>query len=280
MLLHEWTLVLFTVLVQAAVGIVLAGECLLRKTDNANERRGIRRQSCAAFIFFAVAGLVSLGHTGSPFNSFYTLFNIGSSWLSREIAMLSLTGLAFLWLAYMRMKDDEQASEKTAALLVVIFGVLLIAIMSRVYRLSVAPAWNSWAGFLAFFGSAFLLGPLWQSMVSLKGDGARKFGSSLLLLAFAGLALAAASAPLAVPAASGGVNPATVLAPASCIASTLALRMALVVLGVGILALSVVRVLQGCEKCACSPALAFALVLVGELLGRSMFYLSYARLGM
>lgn len=279
-LLHEWTLVLFTVLVQAAVGTVLVGECLLRKADDAAERKRIRRQSLVAFAFFAVAGVISLGHTGYPFNSFYTVFNIGSSWLSREIAALSLTGMVFLWLAFMRMKEEEQAAEKTAALLVVVFGFLLIGVMSRVYRLSIAPAWDSWSGFLAFFGSAFLLGSLWQALATGRSDGGKKFGAPLVALAFVGLAFAAASAPLGVPTATGGVNPATVLVPASCIASTLALRMALSVLGVALLALSVIRAASGCGKCACVPVLAFGLVLLGELLGRSMFYLSYARVGM
>lgn len=278
-LLHEWTLVLFTVLVQAAVGTVFAGECLLRKTEDGAQRRCIRRQSLAAFVFFAVAGLISLGHTGSPLNSFYTLFNIGSSWLSREIAILGLTGIAFLWLAFMRMKEEAQGSEKIAALLVVVLGFILIGVMSRVYRLTVAPAWDSWSGLLAFFGTTFLLGSLWQGAAAGKRGCGTTFGAPLVSLAFVGLILAAASAPLGVPTVSGGVNPATVLLPAPCIAGVLALRMALTVLGVALLALSVIRAASG-GKCACVPVVAFALVCIGELLGRSMFYLSYARLGM
>ncbi|MDR1947292.1 MAG: dimethyl sulfoxide reductase anchor subunit [Desulfovibrio sp.] len=280
MLLHEWTLVFFTVLVQAAVGIVLGGEYLLRRADNCAERKSIRRQSCIAFALFAVAGVISLGHTGSPFNSFYTILNIGSSWLSREIAVLGLTGFAFLWLAFMRWKAEEQASERIAALLVIVFGCVLIAVMSRVYRLSVVPAWDSWAGFLTFFGSVFLLGSLWHGMMSAKGDEAKKFGSALVVPAFVGLVLASAGVPLAVPTTAGCVNPSTVFIPASCIASYLSLRMVLTVLGMSTFTLSVIRTVQGSGRWACVPTLAFALALAGELLGRSMFYASYARLGM
>lgn len=280
--LHEWALVLFTLLVQTAVGIVMAGECLIRQTEG-ETRTAIRRQSCVAFVFFAVAGIVSLGHTGSPLNSFYTLFNVGSSWLSREIAVLSLTGMAFLWLAYMRFRKPEQASEKTAAFLVIVAGLILIAVMSRVYRLSVAPAWDSFSGLAAFFGSTFLMGGLWMGMVLRKADvcSAKNNGAGALAsFAFVGLTLAAVSLPLGIPTTDAGVNPNTVLIPASCVASSLALRILLTGLGVAVFVMSLLRAAKsGCAS-ACGPVAAFLLVLAGELLGRSVFYLSYARLGM
>ncbi|MDR1856808.1 MAG: dimethyl sulfoxide reductase anchor subunit [Desulfovibrio sp.] len=279
-LLHEWSLVLFTALAQVAVGIVLVGECLLHAAQDAAVRTNIRRQSPIAFALFVVAVLISLGHTGSPLNSFNTIRNIGSSWLSREIGMLCLTGIVFLWLAFMRMKEQEQAQEKTAAGLVVVFGVLLVVTMSQVYRLPVAPVWDSCVSFLAFFGTMFITGALWQAVVVSKSEDGEKFGTLLLVMAFVGLILAAASAPLGVPVVSADMKPATVLGPASFVASKLALRMVLTGLGVGILALTLVRATQNCRKCAYAPLLAFILALTGELLGRSMFYFAYARIGM
>lgn len=282
LLLHEWTLVLFTLLVQAAIGIVMVGECLLRQTEG-EARIMIRRQSCIAFILFAVAGLVSLGHTGSPMNSVYTLSNIGSSWLSREITMLSLTGMAFLGLAFLRFKKQERALEKTAALLVAVLGLILIATMSRVYRLSVAPAWDSFSGLAAFFGSTLLIGGLWMGLALRKSHACSVKDSGVTALAaftLFGLLLAAVSVPLGVPVTDAGLNPNTVLIPASCVASSLALRILLTCIGVTVFILSLFRSAKNGCACVCGPVVALILVLAGELLGRSVFYLSYARLGM
>lgn len=275
MLLHEWTLVLFTLLAQTAIGMVLVGECTLCQTNDAAQRKPIRSQSAVAFVLFAAAGLISLGHLGSPLNSFYTITNIGSSWLSREIALLSLTGVAFLGLAFFRLKEEEAALEKILAILVVVLGLALVATMSRVYRLSVAPAWDSWYGCLVFFGSVFLMGSAWQAMVA--GDNP-KFGPTLIGFAFLGLLLAAAGSPLGVPTAgAGAINAATALLPSSCIASYLAWRIALSVAGAALLAL---RFSSGGGLAASITVPAFLLILAGELLGRAAFYISYARVGM
>ncbi len=289
LLLHEWPLVLFTLLVQAAVGIVLVGECLLRRAKDARLVTRIRRQSCVAFILFAVGGLLSLGHTGSPLNSFHTLSNIGSSWLSREIAMLGITGLAFLWLAFLRWKDQPQAAEKTAALLTVAAGLVLVAVMSRVYRLAVVPAWSSYAGLLAFFATVLLCGALWHGFMLSRSHpdfitlpGLPQEGSAarpLFAAAFLGFLLAAVSLPLSVPLQDAGLNLRTALIPLSCLTWSLALRALLTGFAVLLFGLALLR-----GECKCSPACATTVALIllaaGEFLGRALFYLSYARVGM
>lgn len=289
LLLHEWPLVLFTLLLQSAVGIVLVGECLLRRAEDERLVTCLRRQSCAAFILFAVGGLLSLLHTGSPLNSFHTLSNIGSSWLSREIAVLSFTGLVLLWLAFMRRKERPQTAEKTVARIAIVAGLILVAIMSRVYRLAVVPAWNSHAGLLAFFASVLLCGALWhgfmlnrlcQGGISFSGLPQERSAARLLFAAaFLGFLLAAASLPLSVSVQEAGLNMRTALIPFSCLAWSLTLRIALT--GTAVLLFCIALLREDCKRFPVGMAgMALLLLAVGEFFGRALFYLSYVRVGM
>ena len=285
LLLHEWPLVLFTLLAQMAVGIILVGELLLSRVKQEAARTPIRRQSLLALALFGVASLISLGHTGTPLHSMYTVLNVSSSWLSREILMVGLTGATMLWLCVLRLRPITHPAEKMAAILTIICGLLLIASMTQVYRIASVPAWNTWGGPLAFFATPLLLGTFWQGLRLSKHSQSTGTPASavmpLVCLAFTGMTLAAMSIPLSMPVQEVALAAKTVPAAAGTLAWWLALRIACVGVAVLLFVQRLIRIVAD-EVSACSDILiwiGFLLVLIGELLGRTAFYSAYARIG-
>lgn len=283
--LQEMPLVLFTLLAQMSLGVILVGECVIccRAGDAAGERA--RRQSPAALALFAAAALISLGHTGTSLHAPYAILHLGSSWLSREIALVALVGLALLWLAYMRLKKQPSPKERPASALVIVAGLLLVFAMSKVYAQKSIPGWNNPGLFPLFLSTVFMLGALWHALaLSLKNTalkaGAAGAARPLLLWALAGFVLMAASIPLALPDRSIALNTTTQLLPFECLAWSHALHALLSGLGLMLMAVAALRAMREQGFCAALTIPAFVLLLAGEILGRLVFYLSYSRLGM
>lgn len=282
---QEWPLVLFTLLVQLSVGIILVGQCILRCSLHEATGERVRRQSLVALALFAVAMLISLGHTGTPLHGPFTLLHVGSSWLSREIAMLGVTGLALLWLAWLRFKKPPSAKERPVAAVAVAAGLILIFAMSKVYTQKSIPGWNTPGVVPLFLSSAFMLGALWHGMVLSVAGAAFKDDHAcaarpIAFWALAGLVLMAAGLPLALPDNALPLNTATMLLPHECLAWAHAAHALLSGLGVLFMVVAALRAPGGATPCGALAIFAFALLFTGELLGRLVFYLSYSRLGM
>ena len=290
MLFYEWSLVSFTLLAQMAVGIILVGECLLARTADSAQRLSIRRQSLVSLALLALGALLSLGHTGNPVNAYNTVLNVFSSWLSREIFMVGFTGLALLYLAWLRIKPQEHPSERRVALVAVLCGFVLIAVMGQVYRLPVVPAWNNSSGTLLFFASALILGSFWFGFVfslwateQTQGPLSGSKGSivPVILFAVAGFALIAISLPLALSGQGAVVNEGTANIPASCLVWSLVLRIALLALALLLFLWLMLRsAMYGKSLMSLGMGFVFLLAFAAEFFGRTLFYLSYARIGL
>lgn len=161
----EWTLVAFTLLSQMAVGaflIVWLTHRIGRQQASDGEVRRLCNGALVGVGPVMVLGLlVSLFHLGSPLNAWRSISNVGSSWLSREI----LFALAFfvMWFicAYLQWRGvGTETLRDTWAGLTGLVGVLAIFSSAMVYLLPTRPAWNSLATAIFFFASTFLLGAL------------------------------------------------------------------------------------------------------------------------
>ena len=125
----EAALVVFTLLVPASVG--LATFSLI---DN-----GL--WPAIAAIGLATAGMIgSIAHLAKPLQAPTSLRGLRSSWLSREIAAVSLYwGCLALWLL------GELAHDVTISLAghvaAVLVAVALLTIIARAYKVSTRPAW-------------------------------------------------------------------------------------------------------------------------------------------
>lgn len=289
MLSSDWSLVLFTILVQTAVGMLMISE-IVRLTTGATAE-SLRWQAPTSCLLTALALLVSLSHLGTPTHSIFTILNVGSSWLSREI--LSVGGFFLLVLALTLLRRrTPSAKATTLALTAVIVGLAAIMVMSRVYLLETVPSWNTVATVLGFYGTVLLLGSVASGLVKVlqqvvthsdeedAGSAFGIFGVTVILgltLKFVGIALSM----LALSVANNyGVSGLGLITDDGVWA--LVLRIVLICAGTALFAWVGYRAMgSGRSRLVLgSTAGALILTLGGEIIGRLMFYGSYLRIGL
>lgn len=260
----EWTLVLFTVLSQMAVGTFLLLSALLLATRGEIDSAG-RKALVAAGLVLAAALLASLFHLKSPLDAYKMMNNLGTSWLSREILFVALflgTGCLYAVVEFKRIGSVK--TRILVASVAAIMGIGLVYCMARVYMLRTVPAWNTWLTLATFFSTGLLLGaaPL---VVAFRGDDAlsKRLAAALVTLVVVRLVLAVATAQSAGGEVSRGL--AETVAPPEWIAW---LQGALLLLGGACFGAVLVK-----KKTPASLVQgAFLFLLVSELLGRFLFY--------
>ena len=185
---RDWSLVVFTVLTQAAVGAFLTLQILryLSARRGAREGRasGVRNPArWTATPLLVVLAVLSVGlfaalfHLSTPLQAARAVVNFSSSWLSREIVFGSLfaallSALAFLeWRAANPAEGRPEtgagpANPTSSALaawlprLTAAAGLAFLGCQIGIYLLPAQPAWNSFATPAAFGGTALRLGVL------------------------------------------------------------------------------------------------------------------------
>ena len=156
--LHEWSLVVFTLLTQLAAGVVLWSFGLSLFVDRGFVGTPVWAVATVAML---VALLTSLRHLGSPTRAPWALAHLPGSWLSQEI----FTALSFLFVCatILVVETSEVASvaaDPIALILASLLGLRLVLVISRVYRLRTVPTWESRWTTLSFLTTSVLLGGL------------------------------------------------------------------------------------------------------------------------
>ena len=158
----EWSLISFTLLSQLSVGLMLSlGFIFLMHQsvfENLNAGIGFKTPELIVLIFIVIATLLSLLHLGSPLHSYNSLNNLGGSWISREILMLSVFGFAVLLFFLSRMLNWSIGMTQILMAFSALTGVIFILSMIGIYMIPIVPSWNGFYTPLSFFGSAILLG--------------------------------------------------------------------------------------------------------------------------
>ncbi len=301
---HELPLVFFTIMAQMSVGcFVVLGVIHLFGGRKVGSERIDRLSDPALYAIgpvMVLGLLVSVIHLGNPVNALHTVNHLGTSWLSREIffgSTFAVMGAVFA--VSQRMKWFTPLLRQLLAGLTALVGLVLIYVMAMIYMLPTVPGWDTWATPVTFFTTTFLLGSLAvgagfvailalarRGKVSLDDELVSLVGTSVRAIAVAGIALLGVEF-VVLPtyalqlADKGGVGAQSAHALLYGGASMLIVRLALVFVGAGVLGLLVFSVARaGREKViAYAIGSAFALVLVSELIGRLLFYTSYARIG-
>jgi anaerobic dimethyl sulfoxide reductase subunit C len=204
MLHQEWPLLIFTLLAQGAAGLWLAVVIvreLLAKSEAgvAGAIQATRVPALVTGVLGIVAVIVSTLHLGTPMGAYRSLLNLGSSWLSREIAATILFG--GLWLASFLLERKGTAGLWLGRVTAVA-GVLLVWVMSKLYTASVIPAWTTGYTFLTFAATALVLGGLLVLAVK-PAQGAAPVGS---VLVFVGVALQLIGLPVYLATLGQGVD--------------------------------------------------------------------------
>ena len=302
---HEWSLVIFTILAQMSVGSFIVLGVIHFFTRRAEGEEAANRLSDRALLaigpVLVLAMLASLFHLGNPVNAPRAVTNIGSSWLSREImfgVLFAVLGGVFAIMQWRKMASFSVRN--IVAILAAVAGVALVYSMSMVYMLPTQPAWNTLAT-PVFFASATLLLGLFAigaayvanyAYVQRTDPGGAKEVRTLMSSALRWIAVAAVlvlgAELVAIPLylAQLSTGPAAAIASAQMMVGDyglfLALRIVLVFIGAGVLGFFLYHnaASPGREQILGNLAyLAFGLVLVSEVIGRYLFYVTHVRIG-
>ncbi len=155
----HWPLVFMLVLTQLCVG-AFAVLWLL-------DRLGRASLNLAAFASLGLAGAslaASSLHLGRPIYAWRALKGLRRSWLSREVLTLSLFAGAAAAFAGMLLLDLP--GRGAAGLITTLAGIAGIMCSARIYTVRARPAWFRAYTPAEFYSTALLLGPLFVELVN------------------------------------------------------------------------------------------------------------------
>lgn len=265
-----WSLVIFTLLGQASAGMLILS-IFSRRPDTS------RAKAWVACILLGIGALASLEHLSDPTVSFYTITNLKTSWLSREILFVGLFGAGLLlWLITLNAWARRLAA---------ILGLAFVYVMSRVYIIPTVPFWDSLLTYWVFLASSLLLGAtllLFIDALAARNDAEKKMA---LLLGWypVFIVLAFMLQMLAIPLQ-------LLLAQSSFSTNLLAWHLTLLLFGAALGPLLLVRnfvreaLPTACQICPCPlwirAGIILLLIVAGEVCGRVLFYSGYTWFGM
>lgn len=280
----EWSLILYTLCIQAAVGIFVASRAVVAgEEEQANRMR---------FLWIVgglgVAGVIaSVLHLGNPMNAFRTMSNLATSWLSREILFTILFGLTGGLTLVLELKQIGSRSLRNGvAAVAALVGVGLVFVMSMIYRSFAFPAWAHLSTTASFLATTGLIGTaaVFAGQCMRRGEDQPKGLSGLVYGALAMLALQMVSVSSHAAYLGGAGKEAQMTA--AMLSGEMALffwaRVALVVIGSAVVMPWVWRRVGTQNGAALAPVagLLVALVTLGELLGRFLFYATAVKIGL
>ncbi|HAT1614680.1 TPA: dimethyl sulfoxide reductase anchor subunit [Raoultella ornithinolytica] len=278
---HEWPLMIFTVFGQCVAGgfIVLALALMKGGLSNEQQQRVVLSMF-GLWVLMGIGFIASTMHLGSPMRAFNSLNRIGASSLSNEIAsgalFFAVGGIGWL-LAVMKKLPAGLRSLWLVATMVL--GILFVWMMVRVYNtIDTVPTWYTVWTPLSFFLTLFLGGPLLGYLL-LRVAGVDGWAMRLLpvvtLLALVASVIVALMQGSELPMIHSSIQQASALVPDY--GSLMAWRVVALVLA---LACWVVPLLKGYQPAVPLLSLALVLVLVGEMVGRGIFYGLHMTVGM
>jgi anaerobic dimethyl sulfoxide reductase subunit C (anchor subunit) len=156
--MKHWSLILFTLISQTAVGIyaVVAGIDLVSNDLPDTTRAHVL---LIVFILMVVALCLSLTHLGSPGKAYWAVANLRQSWLSREILFALLFAACVALSGYLIWQGhNSQFLDGFVAGLTLVFGITFILSMGILYRLRTVKIWNTLLTPISFFLTSLILG--------------------------------------------------------------------------------------------------------------------------
>lgn len=165
----EWPLVFFTVMSQLVVGAVAT--LWLLEAFGKPVKASTGKPLVASLIIVLGAGLlISLFHLGHPLLAFRAITNLGGSWLSREVVLFSIT-LVLLILYYLKLSGAGSNGRTAMAGVATLVALLALIASALVYTIPARAGWDNLYPTFFFIMTAVILGPLYVSVVlSHKGE--------------------------------------------------------------------------------------------------------------
>ena len=279
MFAEEWPLLTFTLLAQLAVGSYIFFVIIRSINKKLGVNLSINTTKRGIFLVGPVMGLAficAVFHLGTPLGAPRSLLNLGSSWLSREI--LFSGGFMILWIVSYYL-DRKGAWNQTIGWITSIVGIGAIYSMASIYANSIKPAWTDVNTYIAFYGTTIVFGAAASMVVILlskeeKTEGLMSVAKGIGLVGLGAIVLQLIYLPVYVAGLSAnggtaGVESASLLTGNYAIMSLF--RWILSIVGIAIIGSAFYRKMSPKSQSKIWYA-ALALVLVGEFLGRYIFY--------
>ncbi|WP_329600603.1 dimethyl sulfoxide reductase anchor subunit family protein [Citrobacter koseri] len=278
---HEWPLMIFTVFGQCVVGgfIVLALALMKGELRTESQQR-VLTGMFALWVLMGIGFIASMLHLGSPMRAFNSLNRVGLSALSNEIASGSLFfavgGIGWLLAV---LKKLSPALRNLWLVVTIVLGVIFVWMMVRVYNsIDTVPTWYSIWTPLGFFLTLFMGGPLLGYLL-LRIAGVDGWAMRLLpvisVLALVVSAIMSVMQGTELATIHSSIQQASALVPDY--GSLMAWRIVVLVVA---LCCWIVPQLKGYQPAVPLLSVAFILLLVGELIGRGVFYGLHMTVGM
>lgn len=303
--IHEWALIIFTILGQMAAGGLLV---LMVVRAYVSAKAGVeaadRMSDGPLFLVVPVMGLAllaSLLHLNNLSNIVKAVPNLGSSWLSREVVIaVTFVVLAAIYTFLQWRKIGTNGVRTVIGWVAALVGMVQTYAMSMVYMIRTQPSWNTAATPITFLVTSLMLGALMiavalvvtHNLLAKKNAKAAEEELGLLRNVMQGIALTAIvmlgieflvlPVYMAYLSTQGSAAVASLNLMVGSYGTTLVLRLALVFLGAGILGAYLYKTASSGKESSIAVLAysAFALVLVAEVMGRFIFYATHVRIGM
>ena len=270
----HWSLVLFTLVVQAVAGHIWCLRLALFFGGCRPDSPWVTYQLIAGLSLALVGLLGAMAHLGRPMASVNAVRNIRQSWLSREIASVNLFAGTLALITGLALFSPGGLPPWMFSGECLIAGAALFT-MTRVYLLRTVPGWNHIGTPLAFTASALILGAVLFALsltLSIPMTGPEPEAGQMAVCRYTAFTVLAAGLVLRVLASSGGV-----IKTASALPSGPPPVMQTA--GVCLWALGLAPVVTPALLPAILTAAALLLV-AGEIADRIRFYNNYQRLGL
>ena len=160
---REWALPVYTILLQLAVGSLLLLWIIralnIVKLGDANIDKIVKIPIFIIFLTIILAIIGAHFHLSKPFRSYLAVSNFRTSWLSREIVFTLSFSLTVSGLVLLQWLVPNRARLKSAlGWIAISLGLILIYCMSNIYLLPTQAAWNSPVTIISFYLTMILLG--------------------------------------------------------------------------------------------------------------------------
>ncbi|HFZ1321232.1 TPA: dimethyl sulfoxide reductase anchor subunit family protein [Klebsiella aerogenes] len=278
---HEWPLMIFTVFGQCvAGGFIVLALALMKGELSREQQRQVIMSMFGLWVLMGIGFIASTMHLGSPMRAFNSLNRVGASSLSNEIAsgalFFAVGGIGWLLAVVNKLPSGLR---NLWLVVTMILGVIFVWMMIRVYNtIDTVPTWYTIWTSLNFFLTLFIGGPLLGYLL-LRVAGVDGWAMRLLPV----IMLVALVISVTVVLIQGSelatihssIQQASALVPNY--GSLMAWRTVALVLA---LVCWIVPQLKGYQPALPLLGLAFVLVLVGEMIGRGVFYGLHMTVGM
>jgi anaerobic dimethyl sulfoxide reductase subunit C (anchor subunit) len=303
---REWALPVYTILIQMAVGMLLVLWSLRffgsRKFGKVAIDRVVR-DSLLIINTTTIFGMIGAHfHLSRPYLSFLAISNFRTSWLSREIVFTLLFFLVSAALLFFQWFREGHWGLKTAlGWLAILFGFMAVYCMGQIYLLPTQPAWNTPLTIISFYGTVLLLGVMALATILIMDLRFMEIRQKGVLNEWAIIVnetvkrLAVAAGAILIPVVLINLFYIHSLRTGSTLMQTsydllvqlyeplLIIRFLLLLAGVGWLVIPVAmlkRTGKSVQEIFTPVYLACLLVIVGEILGRFLFYAAHIRTGL